>query len=121
VVQALEGLKGVRKATASNSEKKAAVVYDPGLVSFENIKNALMKAGYVAALGGKLKPEIIKSNMETNTEFDLDDLVCFCFHHTRKDIEQDYYENGQSTIMAKIASEKKARGCDCAIKNPKGR
>lgn len=121
MVQALEGLNGVRKATASNSEKKAVVVYDSGLVSFEEMKTALMKAGYFASMGGQRKPEIIKSSLETNTEFSLDDLVCYCFSHTRNDIEKDYRKNGQSTIMAKIASEKKAGGCDCAIKNPKGR
>ncbi len=50
-----------------------------------------------------------------------DQLVCFCFDYTRNDIEQDYLENGNSMIMAKIVSEKKRGGCDCATKNPKGR
>jgi hypothetical protein len=54
-------------------------------------------------------------------EFQADVLVCFCFNYTKKQIENDYVENGRSTILEKIASEKKAGGCDCAIKNPKKR
>lgn len=55
-------------------------------------------------------------------EFKYDDLVCFCFGHTRKDIEKDYLDNkGQSKILEKIIFEKKAGKCECAQKNPKGR
>jgi hypothetical protein len=54
-------------------------------------------------------------------EFGDDEMVCYCFGHTRKAIEQDFISNGQSLIMAQIASAKKAGGCDCAVKNPKGR
>ncbi len=54
-------------------------------------------------------------------KFKSDDLVCFCFEHTRKEIEQDYLDNGKSTIMAAIATGKKGGRCDCAAKNPKGR
>ena len=53
--------------------------------------------------------------------FKNDDLVCFCFEHTRNDIERDYLDNGKSTIMAAIAAGKKGGRCDCAVKNPKGR
>jgi hypothetical protein len=53
--------------------------------------------------------------------FEENDLVCFCFHHTRKEIEKDYMDNGRSIILDKIANEKKTGGCDCARKNPKGR
>jgi cation transport ATPase len=121
VVKALDGLEGVRGATASNAEKKAVVTYDPGLVSFEDMKNALIKAGYVASLDGKRMQDTAKPSTVKGSEFNLDDLVCYCFTHTRKDIEQDYQKNGRSTIMAKIASEKKAGGCDCANTNPNGR
>jgi hypothetical protein len=52
----------------------------------------------------------------------LDDaLVCYCFNYTKKQIENDYVENGRSVILEKIASEKKSGGCDCTIKNPKKR
>jgi hypothetical protein len=54
-------------------------------------------------------------------EFKDADLVCYCFEYTRKDIEKDYLDNSRSTILEKITIEKKAGGCDCAQKNPKGR
>lgn len=57
----------------------------------------------------------------TSREFGIDDLVCFCFGHTRRDIEKDYLAHGQSTILAHILADKKAGRCDCAIKNPRGR
>ena len=54
-------------------------------------------------------------------DFQDDALVCYCFNYTKKQIENDYEKNGRSTILEKIAFEKKAGGCDCAIKNPKKR
>ncbi|MDQ1331902.1 MAG: hypothetical protein QG578_2172 [Thermodesulfobacteriota bacterium] len=54
-------------------------------------------------------------------EFKDDDLVCYCFGYTKKDIAKDYRDNGRSVILEKIAFEKKAGGCNCAVKNPKGR
>ena len=51
----------------------------------------------------------------------LDDLVCYCFGYTVNDIEQDFIKNERSLIIEKIAAEKKAGGCDCVNKNPKGR
>ena len=53
--------------------------------------------------------------------FKADDLVCYCFQYTRKQIEGDFLENGRSMILEKIAREKKAGGCDCPRKNPKKR
>ncbi len=54
-------------------------------------------------------------------EFDDNDLVCYCFQYTKKQIEKDYTDNGRSMILERIALEKKTGGCDCAQKNPKGR
>lgn len=55
------------------------------------------------------------------SEFGDNDIVCYCFEYTRKDIENDYVVNdGRSTILERIILEKKAGGCDCAKKNPKG-
>lgn len=51
----------------------------------------------------------------------MNDLICYCFGYTATDIAKDVMENGKSTIMDRILSEKKAGGCQCAIKNPKGR
>ncbi len=53
-------------------------------------------------------------------EFKEDDLVCYCFNYTRKQIEEDYIKNGYSKILEKITHEMKVGGCNCAQKNPKG-
>jgi hypothetical protein len=123
VAQALEGLKGVKRANASHPEKTAFVVYDPASVTLEEMRQALLKAGYVASWGDhqKPKPGIFKPFSAGKEGFQSDDLVCFCFGFTRNDIEKDFIENGQSAIMAEIAAAKKSGGCDCAHKNPKGR
>jgi hypothetical protein len=64
----------------------------------------------------------IPSCSQESYEFKDDDLVCYCFGYTRKDIEKDYVDNdSRSTILEKIAFDKKAGKCDCAQKNPKGR
>jgi len=47
--------------------------------------------------------------------------ICYCFQYTEKDIEQDIANHGKSLIMEKIIAEKKADGCQCQTKNPKGR
>jgi hypothetical protein len=56
-----------------------------------------------------------------DTDHKLDDLVCYCFGYSVNDIEKDFIKNERSLIIEKIAAEKKAGGCDCAKKNPKGR
>jgi len=53
--------------------------------------------------------------------FKENDMVCYCFHYTRIQIERDCIDNGRSKILEKIINEKKIGGCDCARKNPKGR
>lgn len=50
-----------------------------------------------------------------------EELICFCFNYTAADIERDVSAHGRSTIIEKILAEKKAGGCRCATKNPKGR
>ena len=49
------------------------------------------------------------------------ELVCYCFGYTVADIAADVAEHGRSRIMERIMAEKKAGGCHCATKNPKGR
>ena len=49
------------------------------------------------------------------------DLVCYCFGFTKKDIENDLNEHRTSKILEKIKMEKQLGGCQCSIKNPKGR
>jgi len=63
----------------------------------------------------------IGNYLQKINEFKDNDLVCYCFEYTRKDIEKDYLDNGRSLIIEKISFEKKAGGCNCAVKNPKGR
>ena len=121
VVQALEGLEGVKRANASHPEKKVVVVYDTASVTLGQMRHTLLKAGYVAFFGNHEGQDVQKPVLEKESEFQSDDLVCFCFGYTKNDIEQDYIKNGQSAILSKIASEKKAGGCDCTNINPKGR
>jgi hypothetical protein len=48
----------------------------------------------------------------------MEKLICYCFGYTESDIKNDYLENGHSTILEKIAAEKKQGTCQCAEKNP---
>ncbi|PIE71784.1 MAG: BFD-like (2Fe-2S) protein [Deltaproteobacteria bacterium] len=47
--------------------------------------------------------------------------ICYCFNYTEKDIRNDFYEHGRSTIMDRIINEKKDGNCSCESTNPKGR
>ena len=78
MVQALEGLEGVKKATASHPEKKAVVVYDTASVTLEHMRIALLQAGYVASFGNNENRDILKPISRVKNEFQSDDLVCFC-------------------------------------------
>ncbi len=50
------------------------------------------------------------------------DMICYCFSYTEQDIVDDVVaNNGRSTIMERIASEKKAGTCRCRETNPRGR
>jgi hypothetical protein len=51
----------------------------------------------------------------------VNDLICYCFRYSVDDINNDYLENGKSTIMKKIQMEKRFGNCQCATKNPKGK
>ncbi|MCD4762572.1 MAG: hypothetical protein K8R28_00955 [Desulfobacterales bacterium] len=63
----------------------------------------------------------IGSYSPKRNEFKDNDLVCYCFEYTKKDIEKYYLDNGRSTIFERIIFEKKAGQCNCTQKNPKGR
>lgn len=67
--------------------------------------------------GGKGMSENL--NRSIGKEEPIDDVFCHCYEYTKKDIEQDYRKNKQSTILEKIAAEKKAELCNRARKNPK--
>ncbi|MBN4080780.1 hypothetical protein JYT44_00305 [Caldithrix abyssi] len=47
--------------------------------------------------------------------------VCYCFHHTKINIEKDFIENGHSTIEASIQNEVKNKRCFCETSNPSGK
>ena len=63
----------------------------------------------------------IEPKFQKRNEFNNDDLVCYCFEYKKKDIENDFNENGRSLIYEKIVFEKKVGKCNCASKNPKGK
>lgn len=49
------------------------------------------------------------------------DLVCYCFEYTKKDIEIDFFNHGESKILETIKAQKRHNGCNCQEKNPKGK
>jgi len=51
----------------------------------------------------------------------MEEIICYCFHNTRSDIEKDIRQNGHSVIMEKIVREKQFGNCQCSALNPKGR
>lgn len=123
MAQALEGLPGVKNAVASFPERKAVVIYDKALVTTVQMCQALLKAGYVASPQANDREVHADSRDKSrdSSGYQSDRLVCYCFEYTRNDIERDFIQNARSLIMEKITAEKKAGGCDCANKNPKGR
>jgi hypothetical protein len=48
------------------------------------------------------------------------EMICYCFTHTRGDIERDVLQNGRSLILENIIAAKRLGACQCAVKNPKG-
>ena len=61
------------------------------------------------------------SRVQRKVESLMKDLICHCFEYSREDIRQDFHKHGRSTIIEKIAAEKKLGVCECAAKNPSGR
>ena len=49
-----------------------------------------------------------------------EEIICYCFNHTRGGIEEDARRNGRSLILEKILAAKRLGACQCALKNPKG-
>jgi hypothetical protein len=47
--------------------------------------------------------------------------VCYCLGFTRKDIQREIAETGDSTIAERITAEVKAGDCACEVKNPSGK
>jgi len=49
-----------------------------------------------------------------------DETICYCFNHTRGEIEEDVLRNGRSLILEKIIEAKRLGACQCTVKNPRG-
>ncbi|GAB4486309.1 MAG: (2Fe-2S)-binding protein [Thermodesulfovibrionales bacterium] len=48
--------------------------------------------------------------------------ICYCFGYTDADIEADVVANkGESSILARIKTEKQQGGCRCHETNPSGK
>lgn len=59
--------------------------------------------------------------MTVGANHDGQTVVCFCFGHSRADIERDALEHGRSLILEDILQAKRGGGCRCAETNPAGR
>jgi hypothetical protein len=49
-----------------------------------------------------------------------DTIICYCFHYTAADIRRNVAEHGTSTILQHVLNAKRAGGCECVAKHPKG-
>ena len=67
----------------------------------------------------KEKNDHFYSNNTKKHIFKDDDLVCYCFEYTKKEIEENFKTHGYSKILETIKTEKKRNGCHCDVKNPK--
>jgi copper chaperone CopZ len=123
VIGALAGLPGIIEADAFYPEKEARVIYDTELIGVAGIVQGLSQAGYFAALKDPVErpPTFPTLTSREPSPFRQDELVCYCFDYSRKDIETDFIHHHRSLILEKIAAEKKTGGCDCVKKNPRGR
>lgn len=64
---------------------------------------------------------MIHIQKKPQSSFRNNDIVCFCFGYSKKDIIEDFINNNNlSTILEKIKTEKQSDGCECKTKNPKG-
>lgn len=43
----------------------------------------------------------INPSLSKRNQFNDDDIVCYCFIHTKRDIENDYLKNNRSLILEK--------------------
>jgi hypothetical protein len=52
----------------------------------------------------------------------MKELICYCFEYTEEDIINDFKANqGNSSILAKIAEAKRTNTCQCYDKHPEQR
>jgi len=48
-------------------------------------------------------------------------LVCYCYLHTRGEIENEIETTGTTTVPDRITVQIKAGNCQCEVRNPAGR
>lgn len=48
-------------------------------------------------------------------------FVCYCFRHSKSEIEQDFLLHGESTIEADVRRKVAEESCWCEVANPAGR
>ena len=49
------------------------------------------------------------------------EYICYCFKHTKEDLEEDVLVHGKSTIIEQIISNSRANKCNCKENNPAGK
>ena len=47
-------------------------------------------------------------------------MVCYCFEHTKDEIQEEFQAHGESRIETSIREKVTAGSCSCEFKNPKG-
>ncbi len=46
--------------------------------------------------------------------------VCYCFMHSRREIEEELQAGGETTVPQRITAQIKAGNCACEVRNPAG-
>jgi len=63
----------------------------------------------------------MKTNPSHSNPHSKDQLICYCFGYTKRDLEEDFRNNVKSSIMERIKAENSLGGCQCISKNPSGK
>ena len=58
---------------------------------------------------------------EVGTSKDLEGLICYCFHHSRKELYEAILNSEEEKIINDIKSKMKDPGCFCESSNPSGK
>lgn len=57
----------------------------------------------------------------TKSKSDSNQLLCFCFHYTKKDFQDAISENKEQEMINDIKKKMKDPGCYCETSNPSGK
>ena len=47
--------------------------------------------------------------------------ICYCFGHSRADVEAEMALTGKSEIVSQVEARGRAKGCACEVRNPTGK